>query len=169
MKYCVTGKGQAASDMADKVITNMLQEYSRQLYGFTRSEFDSIAEYDMLNIMAFYYARMNAQQKMLILEALQNELDLADLSDTIDNLALFAEDDLYIPLSCKLMDRLGDSRVTIIVYETLFKYCANLTMSYWNQNNSYSNFLVLLNAAYFNALAYKLHIKDSCTSSMEAY
>lgn len=169
MKYCVTGKGQAASDMADKVITNMLQEYSRQLYGFTRSEFDSIAEYDMLNIMAFYYARMNAQQKMLILEALQNELDLADLSDTIDNLALFAEDDLYIPLSCKLMDLLGDSRVTIIVYETLFKYCANLTMSYWNQNNSYSNFLVLLNAAYFNALAYKLHIKDSCTSSMKAY
>ena len=54
MNYCVIGKGQGASDMADKVVTSMLTEYSRQLYGFTRAEFDSIVEYDLMNIMAYY-------------------------------------------------------------------------------------------------------------------
>ena len=42
MKYCVFGKGKGASKMADQVVTKMLQEYSRQLFGFTRAEFDSI-------------------------------------------------------------------------------------------------------------------------------
>lgn len=52
MKYCVFGKGKGASKMADQVVTKMLQEYSRQLFGFTRAEFDSIVEYDVINIMA---------------------------------------------------------------------------------------------------------------------
>ncbi len=38
MKYCVFGKGKGASKMADQVVTKMLQEYSRQLFGFTRDE-----------------------------------------------------------------------------------------------------------------------------------
>ena len=50
MKYCVFGKGKGASKMADQVVTKMLQEYSRQLFGFTRAEFDSIVEYDVINI-----------------------------------------------------------------------------------------------------------------------
>ena len=37
MKYCVFGKGKGASKMADQVVTKMLQEYSRQLFGFTRA------------------------------------------------------------------------------------------------------------------------------------
>ena len=61
MKYCVSGKGKGASKMADQVVTKMLQEYSRQLFGFTRAEFDSIVEYDVINIMAYYYSKMNAQ------------------------------------------------------------------------------------------------------------
>ena len=63
MEYCVSGKGKDASKMADQVVTKMLQEYSRQLFGFTRAEFDSIVEYDVINIMAYYYSKMNAQQK----------------------------------------------------------------------------------------------------------
>ncbi|MBR2256474.1 MAG: AAA family ATPase [Blautia sp.] len=169
MEYYLTGKGQEASEMADKVITNVLQECSRQLYGFTRSEFDSIIEYDIMNILAFYYSEMNAQQKMFILEAVQNEFNLADLEDTIENLVMFADDELYIPLSCKLMDQLGDSRVTIIVYQTLFKYSTDMVIENWDQDNSYSNYLVLMNAAYFDALANKLHVRDSCIASMEEY
>ena len=141
MKYCVFGKGKGASKMADQVVTKMLQEYSRQLFGFTRAEFDSIVEYDVINIMAYYYSKMNAQQKAVI---------------------------VYVPLSCKLMDRLGDSRVTIIVYETIFMCCANMTKNHWNQSNSYSNYLVLLNTAFFHTLSYKLHIKDSYVNSMKA-
>lgn len=169
MKYCTAGKVDLDRDMVDKAITNALQRNSRQLYGFSRSEFDNIVEYDILNILAFFYDRMNAPQKMIILDAIQNEFNLADLNDTIDNLALFAEDDLYIPLSCKLMNRLSDSRVTIIVYQTLFNYCTNLIIPNWDQDNSYSNYLALLNAAYFNALACTLHIKEAFSSSMRIH
>ena len=169
MKYCMAGKGQVANDLADKIITDALQENSSRLYGFTRKEFDSIAEYDILNILAYFYSRMNAEQKKNILDALINELSLTDLDDILENLALFSEDDLYIPFSCKLMDRINDSRKTIIVYQTLFKYCTDMIKVSWNQDNSYSNYLVLLNAAYFSALANKLHLQESCTSSMKVF
>lgn len=169
MKFCVTGKGQAANDLADKIISDTLQKKPSRLYGFTRVEFDSIVEYDILNILAFFYSKMNAQQKMLILDGLQNALTLTDLDETIENLVLFSDDDLYIPFSYRLMDRINDSRITRIIYQTLFKYCTDMVMASWNQDNSYSNYLVLLNAAYFNALAYKFHFQDSCMSSMKAF
>lgn len=169
MEYCVSGKGKDASKMADQVITKMLQEYSRQLFGFTRAEFDSIVGYDIVNIMAYFYSKMNAQQKGVIASTLQEEFNLANLNDTLENWAMLADDEVYVPLSCKLIDRLGDSRVTIIVYETIFKCCASITKKYWNQNNSYSNYLVLLNVGFFNALAYKLHVRDSYANSMKAF
>ena len=169
MEYCVTGKKANANEMADKLISSILQEYSRQLFGFTRMEFDRIVEYDIFNIMTFYYSKMNAMQKAVILDALQNEFKLTYLDDVIDNLAMFVDEDVYVPLSCKLMDRLGDSRVTTIVYETLFKCCADMTKKNWNEKNSYSNYLVLLNVAYFTALSYKLRVKKSCAASMQMY
>ena len=55
MEYCVLGKDNITGKSAEQVITLMLHEYSRQLYGFTRAEFDSIVEYDVLIIMASYY------------------------------------------------------------------------------------------------------------------
>lgn len=168
MEYCVSGKGKDASKMADQVVTKMLQEYSRQLFGFTRAEFDSIVEYDVLNIMAYYYSKMNAQQKDVIVNTLQEEFELSYMDDTLEKLVMFADDEVYVPLSCKLMDRLGDSRITIIVYETIFKCCTGMIKNHWNQSNSYSNYLVLLNVAFFHALSYKLHIKDSYVNSMKA-
>ena len=66
MEYCIFERSKDASKMADQVVTKMLQTHSRQLFGFTRAEFDSIVEYDLLNIMAFYYSKMNAQQKLVI-------------------------------------------------------------------------------------------------------
>lgn len=168
MNYCVIGKGQGASDMADKVVMSMLTEYSRQLYGFTRAEFDFIVEYDLLNIMAFYYSKMNAKQKRIIIDAVSNVLGLSNMDDIMDNLAMFVDDDVYVPLSCKLIDRLGDSRVTQIIYETIFARCKEMTVDRWNQNDSYSNYLALLNAAFFNALAYKLHVRDSYKNCMKS-
>lgn len=169
MEYGVIGKGKNTSEMADKVINSILEEYSRELFNFTRAEFDSIVEYDVLNIMAYYYSKMNAQQKAVIVSALQDEFGFSFLDDTLEKLAMFADEGIYIPLSCKLMDRLGDSRVTIIIYETIFKCCTNLTQSNWNQSDSYSNYLVLINAAFFYALSYKLHVRERYVSSMENF
>lgn len=42
MEYGVIGKGKNTSEMADKVINSILEEYSRELFNFTRAEFDSI-------------------------------------------------------------------------------------------------------------------------------
>lgn len=166
MEYCVLEKDKNAGKIAEQVITLMLQEYSRQLFGLTRAEFDSIVEYDVLNIMASFYTKINAQQKKVIVSVLQEEFSLCDLESVLENLAMYIDDKLYMPLSCKLIDKLGDSRVTTVVYETLFKCCSNMLNRYWNQSNSYSNYLVLLNVGFFNALSYKLHIRDSYSNSM---
>ena len=48
-------------------IDDMLSKYHRQVFNFTRNEFDSIVQYDILNIMAFYYSKMNAQQKDVLI------------------------------------------------------------------------------------------------------
>lgn len=158
MEYCVLGKDNITGKSAEQVITLMLHEYSRQLYGFTRAEFDSIVEYDVLIIMASYYTKINAQQKKVIISALQEEFSLCDLESVLENLAMYIDDKLYMPLSCKLIDKLGDSRATTVIYETLFKCCSNMLNGYWNQSNSYSNYLVLLNVGFFNAIAYKLRL-----------
>lgn len=169
MEYCVTGKSHSANEIADKEISNMIQEYSRQLFGFTREEFDLLTEYDILNIFAFFYTKMNAQQKMHILEMIQDHLKLSDLEGTIENLALFSDDELYIPFSCRMVDQISDHRITEIVFQTLFKYCTDIVISDWDQENSYSNYLVILNIAYFTALANKLYTKDSCKTSLREF
>ena len=100
MEYCVLGKDNITGKSAEQVITLMLHEYSRQLYGFTRAEFDSIVEYDVLIIMASYYTKINAQQKKVIISALQEEFSLCDLESVLENLAMYIDDKLYMPLSC---------------------------------------------------------------------
>ena len=169
MEYCVIKKDQRSSNMANKVVAGVLTEYSRHLYGFTQREFDSIVESDLLKIMAFYYSKMNVVHKRVICDSISKIMGFNNMDDVLDNLADFMEDEVYIPLCCKLIDRLGDSRVTMIIYETLFSKCKEMTVDVWNQRDSYSNYLVLLNAAYFNALSYKFHIRDSYKSCMKRF
>ena len=169
MEYCVINKGLGSSNIANKAVTGMLTEYSRQIYGFTKSEYDSLVEYDILNIMSYYYSKMNALQKSVICNAICKNMGLYDIDDVMDNLAGFEDDEVYIPLSCKLIDRLGDSRVTMIIYETLFSKCKEMTVDVWNQRDSYSNYLVLLNAAFFKALSYKLHVRESYETCIKAF
>lgn len=167
MRYCVIGKGKAANEIANKAITNMLHEYSRELYDFTRLEFDNIVEYDILNIMSFFYSKMNVEQKENIREIIQKEFSFDSMNVVLDDLSFFLDGEMFIPFSCKLTERLGDRRITTIIYETLYEICTKLTMEKWDENNSYSNYLMLLNVAYFSALSYKLHVKDSCKSAMK--
>lgn len=169
MKYCVVGKGHKENEMADKLVTTVLTEYSRELYGFTRKEFDSIVEYDFINIMAFLYSKMNVEQKRNICDFIAKKNELTDMYDSLDNLAMFMDNDIYVPLSCKLMDRLGDNRYITIVYETLFLRCKELAVDEWNHNDSYSNYLALLTAAFFEGLAYKLHVKRSFAECINAF
>lgn len=168
MEYNVINKNCGDKELLDKLIANMLTEYSRKLYGFTKSEFDSIVEYDILNIMAFYYSKMDAKQKHKICMEIQDVMKLTEIEVVLDNLASFMED-LYIPLSCKLIDNLADARVTMIVYETLFTYCKKMVVDNWNQFDSFANYLALLNAAYFKALSYKFHIKDSYKACLRVF
>ena len=120
MEYCVVNKGQGSSDIANKAIKGVLTEYSRELYGFTKNEFDSIVEYDLLNIMAYFYSKMNALQKNVICDSVSKVLGLYEIGNVLESIADFMDDKIYIPLCCMLIDRLGDSRVTVIIYETLF-------------------------------------------------
>ena len=170
MEYKIIDKRQGKVFMADeKVISGKIAKYSHLLYGFTKTEFDSIVEYDILNIMSYYYSKMNATQKSVICDAIASSLGLYDIGDTMDSLIDSLGEHIYVPLSCKLIDRVGDSRDTMMVYETLFSKCGDMTLGAWNQNDSCSNYLVLLNAAYFNALSYKLHIRESFKSCMKAF
>jgi len=168
VEYSVINKSRGDKELLNKLISNMLTEYSRQLYGFTKSELDSMIEYDILNIMSFYYSKMDAKQKHNICLEIESVLGLSDIEGVLDNLSDFA-DELYIPLACKLIDRLGDTRVTIIIYETLFTYCKIMVVEHWNQFDSFANYMALLNAAYFNALAYKFHIRDSYKACLAAF
>lgn len=165
MHYCVTGKN---DKYADNAITKMLDE-CQHTYGITRIEFDNIVKYDILNIIASFYAKMDAHQKALLMNAISKEFSLFHMNNIIHNLVVFADNDPYIPLSCKLVNSLNDNGTISIVYQTLFKYGVILTMSNWNQDNSYSNYLVLLNAAYFTALSYIFNTEDRCASSMKKY
>lgn len=83
MEYCVLGKDNITGKSAEQVITLMLHEYSRQLYGFTRAEFDSIVEYDVLIIMASYYTKINAQQKKVIIRQICWEIKIEPKDITI--------------------------------------------------------------------------------------
>lgn len=44
-----------------------------------------------------------------------------------------------------------------------------MTVDRWNHDDSYSNYLALLNAAFFDALAYKLHVRDSYKNCMKSF
>ena len=167
MEYCVFNEGQEMNGMADKIVNTTLIEHSSQLYGFTRNEFDFLVEYDFLNIMAYYYSKMNVLQKSVICNSITKVLKLYNMEDVMDYFVTVVDAKVYVPLSCKLMDRLGDSRIIMIVYETLFSKCNEIILNIWNQKDSFSNYLVLLNVAYFNALAYKLHMLNSYKSCMQ--
>ena len=166
MHYCVNGKSEKN---ADKAITNMLAKYSKHLYGLTKKEFDNIVAYDILNIVACFYAKMDEHQRALLLDSISKEFSLYNMEGIMHDLVMFADDDPYIPLSCRLVNSLNDKDLVRIIYQTLFKYGVMLTLSNWDQSNSYSNYLVLLNVAYFTALSLMLHTEDSCASSMKKY
>lgn len=171
MKFISVSRKATSDKMENAIIEQMLLENSRKLYGFTKSEFDSLVEFDLLNIMAFFYSKMDANQKVIICDSISETMELSDMEDEMDDLAYDFEDenDLYIPLSCKLVDGLGDSRYTKIVFETLFTKCKEMTLDMWNQGDSYSNYLVLLNAGYFTSLSQVFHITDSCSACIKEY
>ena len=169
MDYRIIMNGQEETEAPNKAILDMIARYSRQLYGFTKNEFDSIVEYDLLNIISYFYSKMNAVQKNIICNFIATDMELQNMEEVMDNMASFVEDEIYVPLSLKLLDRLGDSRLTMIVYETLFSKCKEVTFVSWNQQDSFSNYLVILCAAYFNGLSYKLHIRNGFSKCMRGY
>lgn len=145
----------------DKEIDDVINRNHTQLYDFSRKEFESIVQYDLFNIMTFYYSKMNAEQREIIIDALEKDLAMKDVEEILTNFSRPFQDDedeLYVPLSCQLLDKIADSRSTSMIFQTLFIKSTNLILEDWDKDDSYSNYLVILNAAYFKALSYKLHM-----------
>lgn len=167
MEYNVVSIANSSKEVIEKIITNLLSEHSKELYDFSRSELDSIAEYDVLRIMGFYYSKMNAKQKYVICDETASLLELSDVEDIFDSFDDEAE--LYIPKICKLVDRLGDRRINTIFFESMYSYCQKIIENAWDINDSYSNYLTLLNAAYFCSLAHKLHVNTSYKNCLNEF
>lgn len=166
----MAGKDNGASKLANKLISSTLESYSRVLYGISRTEFDNIVEYDVVNVVALFYHRMNAEQKKELSIGLRDELQLFSMEDVLEDLPVAeqGQDEVFMPLSCKLMERLGDHRLTTIVYQTVFRICTQVINGRWNCNDSYSNYLFLLNAAYFTRISKILHIGEGCRAAMQS-
>ncbi len=55
-----------------KSLYNSLHRYPDQLFEMTEYELDNIIEYDVINIMASYYKRMNSVQKKYVVELMES-------------------------------------------------------------------------------------------------
>jgi len=168
MEYCLVSRSVDNNQELEKVLTQVINGAPKQLFGYTKKELDALADYDVINILSLYYGKMDADYKEQLCDAVESKMKLAGIGDVVDNLSVFTDDD-YIPLSCMLIDRLADARVTKIIYESLFGYCRQIVDTIWDEEESYSNYLVLLNVAYFEGLAYRLHVRDSYKACMKAF
>lgn len=167
MEYNVVSIANSSKEIIERIITNLLSEHSKELYDFSRNELDSIAEYDVLRIMGFYYSKMNAKQKFVICDEIASALELTEVEDIFDEFS--DEVELYIPRICKLVDRLGDRRINTIFFESMFGFCQKIIEAGWDITDSYSNYLTLLNAAYFCSLAQKLHVNTSYKNCLNEF
>lgn len=146
-----------ANSMVKNLLDTMLEKHSRQVFNFTREELDTIIEYDCLQIMAQFYHRMDAAHKELICEVAERQFGLADVdrlfgAEMQSNYTIYLP--YYIPFSCKLVDRMEERNVSAFVFEAIFASTKELAIEKWNKDNSFSTYLALMNAAYFQALAY---------------
>ncbi len=168
MKYKVaSGIGKIGDDL-EKLISKTLTEYSRQLYGYSKKEFDRFVDCDFIRILSFYCSRMDSENKEVLCNILEDKFKVKDVERMLDNQENGLEYN-YVPISCMLLDKLGDSRITRIIYESLFMECCETINNNWDRQNSCSNYLVLLNAAYFKGVSYKLHCVESYRKCLGKY
>ncbi len=137
---------------AMNLLREKLNENSKAVYGFTDDELQSIIEYDALRIIAYYYHYMDVTRRELICELVAEQFMLGDATEIFE-IEVETKDDFYIPCSCRLIDRIVDQRVSALIFSALFETTKEFCVFRWDKTNSFSNYLSVMNAAYFQALA----------------
>ena len=151
-----------------KTLCSSLHMYSDKLFSITEQELCFILEYDVLNIMALFYRRVNRPQKKYILDSIQSVMGLNIIASVLDNLSEFIEEDVFMPLSIRLFNRTGILYTIRAAYEIIFSQCAEIVKD--NQKNDsyvYEN-LLLMDVAYFFILAEGVGIPDSYSQCMKS-
>lgn len=146
--------------LSNSIVQNLLDaklaEHSRDSYAFTRSELETMAEYDSLRILAQFYRYMDVQHKQLICDVVTKQYGLEDVVRLFET-DMQSDELLYIPVSCKLIDRTSERDVAAFLFAALFEATKEATLDHWDKSDSFSNYLAVMNAAYFQALANLTH------------
>lgn len=146
--------------LSNSIVQNLLDaklaEHSRATYAFTKSELETMAEYDSLRILAQFYRYMDVAHKQLICDIVTQQYGLEDVVRLFET-DMQSEELLYIPVSCKLIDRTAERNVAAFLFAALFEATKEATLDHWDKSNSFSNYLAVMNAAYFQSLANLTH------------
>ncbi len=146
--------------LSNSIVQNLLDaklaEHSRTTYAFTRSELEAMAEYDSLRILAQFYRYMDVKHKQLICDIVEKQYGLEDVVRLFET-DMQSDELLYVPVSCKLIDRTAERNVAAFLFAALFEATKEAALDHWDKSNPFSNYLAVMNAAYFQALANLTH------------
>ncbi|SFH57952.1 DNA repair exonuclease SbcCD ATPase subunit [Pseudobutyrivibrio sp. OR37] len=146
------------NEQFEKLLKITFNDYDKLLEKFTKQEFDELIRYDILRIAATYYGQMdNAYQKKIV-GAYEKYFELEKLTGFFDKeYDESLDEELYIPQSIALIEKLRDSKYIKLVYEAIFFTSTKLIKSICESTDVYGNALLMINATYFTALAYTVH------------
>ena len=146
--------------LSNSIVQNLLDaklaEHSRTTYAFTRSELETMVEYDSLRILAQFYRYMDVKRKQFICDIVEKQYGLEDVVRLFET-ELQSDELLYVPVSCKLIDRTAERNVAAFLFAALFEATKEATLDHWDKSDPFSNNLAVMNAAYFQALANLTH------------
>lgn len=145
-----------SNSMVQNLIDAKLASHARETYAFTRSELEVMAEYDSLRILAQFYRHMDVEHKQLICDIVAKQYGLNDVVRLFET-DMQSDELFYVPVSCKLIDRTAERNVAAFLFAALFEATKDATLDHWDKSNSFSNYLAVMNAAYFQALANLTH------------
>ncbi len=151
------------SDFVTKTINEVLLDHPQVLYGLSKDDFDRLIEYDILNILAFYYDETDLYCKRDIIEAIKQVLLLYDMQDVMESTSIVSGKD-YVPITCRLFALLSDDLLSEMVFLILYGYCNRVIRTFWDKNILAVRHIYLLNEAFFSTLATKLGIIWNSTS-----
>lgn len=170
MEFNVINKDITNSKEIAAMISGILNDNPLLVYGVTIQEFIEIYKWDILNIMAFYYDRIDDERKEEVCTYIEMEFDTENAEQLVsDVLTKLKETPIYIPNSCKLIKKIDDVRLTAVVYESLFIECTRFVMDNWNRKSSGSDYLTALNAAYFEGISKLFKLGNCYKQCMKKY
>lgn len=157
-----------SEEQIEKFIEEKLQNYSRDVFEFTKTEIYNLAEYDVLQIISFLYNQVDFVHKKQICRDVENQFSISNISEVFE-IELKNNETFYVPWICKLFDRIPDRTASVMAYIVLFEATQKLAIRKWDKNDSFSTYLVLLHAAYFKTLAIATQQRTTCRRLFKNY